>query len=29
MNEIIKKEIGGFNAAYQSRNIPALIIPEE
>ena len=29
MNEIIEKEIGGFNEAYQSRNLPALIIPED
>jgi photosystem II stability/assembly factor-like uncharacterized protein len=29
MNQIIETEIGGFNKAYQSRNIPALIIPKE
>jgi len=29
MDELITKEIGGFNEAYQSRNMPALIIPED
>ncbi len=29
MNDIITKEIGGFNEAYKTRNMPALIIPKD
>jgi len=29
MDQIIEKEIGGFNKAYQSKNMPALIIPKK